>query len=297
MNLTGWVIYNGNLESDVFLDFATMIEVAGKKQRIEIKKYANNEILPFLAQGALSILQAKDSSLPDFVLSTDKDIYLAKQLELLGIPVFNSSYTIETSDDKIKTYQLLAKHKLAIPQTIISPKIYYKHAEIDYSFLQVVSDSLAFPLIVKEAFGSFGEQVYLIHNFDELVKKVQEIPDKPLVFQEFISSSYGRDIRLQVVGDRVVAAMLRSSESDFRANITAGGSMETYVPTRKEEKLAIQAAKVVKADFAGVDLLLGPKGEPIVCEVNSNAHIRNLYRCTGVNAADAIISHIKNLLK
>src|SRR5699024_10382671 len=107
-----------------------------------------------------------------------------------------------------------------------------------------------------------------------------------------ISSSYGKDMRLQVVGDQVVASMLRRSSNDFRANVTAGGSMEPYNPTNIEQELAIAATKAIGADFAGVDLLFGPNGYPIISEVNSNAHIRNLFDCTNINVADFIIDYI-----
>lgn len=297
MHLQGWVIYNGNLESDAFLDFAQMIQEAGSKQNVRIQIYKNNDVLPFLTENTVEVLYSNEEGLPDFVVSTDKDIYLATQFEMLGIPVFNSSYAIETSDDKIKTYQLLAQKNLPLPKTIIGPKIYYKHEKIDYRFLKDISKTLSFPLIVKEAFGSFGEQVYLIKNNEDLHNKMGKLAGKPVIFQEYVSSSHGKDIRLQVVGGEVVTSMLRRSETDFRANITAGGSMEIYEASEIEKELAVQATKAVKADFAGVDLLFGPDGSPLVCEVNSNAHIRNLYNCTGVNAAVPLITHIKNILK
>lgn len=297
MNLTGWVVYNGNLEDDSFVDFANMIEEAGDKQGISIKKIKNNDLLVYLSSDQLNFLTDQVDQLPDFVVFTDKDLYLARQLESMGIPLFNNSYTIEVSDDKIKSYQLLAEAKVPIPETIISPKVYYNHDKIDYSFLKYVIEKFKFPLILKEAFGSFGQQVYLIENEGQLLSKVKKLVDRPILFQQFIDSSYGRDIRLQVVGEEVVTSMLRKSENDFRANISSGGSMEPYKPTAEEKRLAILAAKAVNADFAGVDILFGPNNTPLVCEVNSNAHIRNLYNCTGVNAADYIIKHIKNTLK
>lgn len=111
------------------------------------------------------------------------------------------------------------------------------------------------------------------------------------MFQEFIESSYGRDLRLQVVGNQVVAAVKRTSENDFRANVTSGGSMTVYEPSTYEKALAVAATKAIGADFAGVDLLFGQTG-PLICEINSNAHIRNLYDATNTNAADAIMDHI-----
>src|SRR5699024_1170652 len=136
--------------------------------------------------------------------------------------------------------------------------------------------------IMKEAFGSFGEQVYLVENERDLHYYVNKIGGSPFVFQQFIQASFGVDIRVQVLGDRVVAAMKRTSKDDFRANVTSGGTMEPYEPSDDEEKLAIAATKAIGADFAGVDLLLGSENKRYVCEVNSNAHIRNLLNCTNI---------------
>lgn len=292
-NQHGWIIYNGHLPSNDFVDFAEWLHDAGNRLNLSTEIVANNDLLTYLTNYSLELIDQNNKTLPDFVIFTDKDIYLAKQLELLGVRVFNSAEAIEISDDKIKTYQLLAKQQLPIPKTIITPKLFPGSYELDTAFIDNVLKKLSFPLIMKEAFGSFGEQVYLIHNRTEMINKTKELAGKPFVYQEFIASSYGKDIRLHVVGSQVVAAMFRQSENDFRANITIGGKMKAYVPTKTEEKLAIQATKAICADFAGVDLLFGKNGEPIICEVNSNAHIRNMYDCTNINVADYIVTYIK----
>src|SRR5690625_5057345 len=85
--------------------------------------YKNNELISILSD-RLSIISSNPLDLPDYVVFTDKDIYLAKQLEFLGIPVFNSANTIEISDDKIKTYQYLAKDGVPIPRSIFAPKTF-----------------------------------------------------------------------------------------------------------------------------------------------------------------------------
>ena len=87
---------------------------------------------------------------------------------------------------------------------------------------------------------------------------VNEICPKPFIFQEFIDSSYGKDIRLNVVGDEVVASTKRVNENgDYRANVTNGGTMYPYIPSDEEKELAIKACKATKCDFAGVDILFG----------------------------------------
>lgn len=295
MNLQGWIIYNGNLPGNKFLDFAEWIQEAATKKSSDTTIFKNNELLSYLTNNQLEILQHPNVKLPDYVVFADKDIYLAKQLELLGVRVFNRARAIEVSDDKIASYQLLANQNIPIPKTIIAPKI-FSTGQLDNNTIQLAVNKLGFPMILKEAFGSFGEQVYLIHTKEELIQKVQSLQGKTFMFQEFISSSYGKDMRLHVVGDHVIAAMERRSADDFRANITAGGTMIAYHPTKEEKKMAIAATKAVGADFAGIDLLFGPDNKPIVCEINSNAHIRNMFECTNINVADFIMDYILKML-
>ena len=291
---TGWIIYNGDLPGFKFLDFAEMLQTAAGKLNSKAKIIKNNDLLSLLTTSTLDVLS--EMPLPDYVVFTDKDIYLAKQLEYLGVPVFNRAESIAVSDDKIATYQMLAKLQLPIPKTIIAPKIFHS-GSFDEQVIGMAIEEIGFPLIMKEAFGSFGEQVYLVENKEELDKKLQLIGNRPFVFQEFVRTSYGVDLRLQVVGDKVVAGMKRKSADDFRANVTAGGSMEAYTPLKNEKELAVQATKAIGADFAGVDLLYGEENQPIICEINSNAHIRNLYECTGINAADYMMEYVLNKVK
>lgn len=296
MIYTGWIIYNGSLQGNKFLDFAQWLQNAATRQGSKTSIIKNNDLLSSLDTKDLSLLQFTEEPLPDYVISTDKDLYLARQFELLGIPVFNSANAIEMSDDKIQTHQMLALHHIPMPLTIVAPKVYTTVNPVSSFLLEQVEEKLKFPLIIKEAFGSFGEQVYLIHNRTELIQKTEVIGNVPYLFQEFIKTSSGRDLRLQVVGNHVVAAMKRTAVNDFRANVTNGGKMQLHTPTESEKKIAIKATKAIGADFAGVDLLYGENEAPLVCEINSNAHIHNLFNCTGINCADAIVEYILNEL-
>ncbi len=147
-------------------------------------------------------------------------------------------------------------------------------------------------MIIKEGHGSFGMKVYLIETEEQFYDKTDELRGVDYVFQKFISTSRGRDIRINIVGGDIVAAMYRYSETDFRANITNGGVASEVELTDAQQTLAIRAAEAVGAEFAGVDLLFGDNEEPLVCEVNAAAHIRNIYNVTGVNVADAMIAYI-----
>lgn len=292
--MTGWLIVNEFLKSDKFNEIHHWILEAAKEFKIDLVLKTNAELLVDLQVN----MEKRSRRQVDFVLFWDKDIRLAKHLELLGYPVYNSSHAIANCDDKTMTHLLLTHRGVTMPRTIFAPMTFENIGYTNDTFLQEVCIKLGFPLVLKEAFGSFGQQVYFIRDYEELAEKVRSIGSKPMLFQEFIHTSLGRDIRIQVVDRKVIASMYRSSDSgDFRANITIGGNMKDYCPTKKQCDIAIQCCEILGLDFAGVDILFGEKEEPIVCEVNSNAHFKNIYDCTGVNVAHEILRSIKYKLK
>ncbi len=282
--MNGALVVNGFLNTDKFRDIYSRLESAFFKREVSLSLYANSDLSSPLGE------KIPFSENPDFVLFWDKDISLAYRIESEGIPVFNSPHAIELCDSKAKT--ALALQGFHMPKTIIAPKTFPNIGYGKCEFLENVEKCLRFPIVVKEACGSFGAQVYLATNKKELYDIVKTHEKEELIFQELIKKSFGRDIRINVVGDKVCAAMLRESKNgDFRSNITLGGSMEAYTPTAEEADLAISAARKLGLDFAGVDILFGENG-PLLCEVNSNAHFKSTYDCTGINLADCIAEHI-----
>lgn len=235
---------------------------------------------------------AFDPSPYRFVLFWDKDVALATQLAQRGLPVFNSPEAIRRCDDKGLTYLCLKERGIPMPPTLLAPKTYPAVGYTDTSFVDEAAKALGLPLVLKECFGSFGQQVYLFHDVEALRQKVLSLAGTPLLFQQLVTESYGRDIRLNVVGGQVVAAMLRcSTDGDFRSNLSRGGRMEAYTPTEAETALVLKAIKGLGLSFGGVDVLLGAEG-PLLCEVNSNAHFKTTLACTGVNMAQSILLHI-----
>ncbi|MDD3174231.1 MAG: RimK family alpha-L-glutamate ligase [Herbinix sp.] len=288
--MTGILIINEFLHSEKFNEIHSWLMEAAKKYNIKMLLKTNAEILI-----DISTVPSKEhkEKIADFVLFWDKDVRLAYYLEQLGYPVFNSSKAIELCDDKSLTHLTLMNCNVPMPRTIIAPKTFENIGYTNYDFLTEVAHSIGFPLVIKESFGSFGQQVYLVKDYNELMEKVKQIGTRPILFQQFIKSSFGRDIRIQVVGKQVIASMYRYSEDgDFRANLSIGGKMKALQPTKEQCELALRCCEKIGLDFAGVDLLFGKEDSPVVCEVNSNAHFKNIFDCTGVNAADAIIEHI-----
>lgn len=281
--MTGWLIVNGFLRSEKFDELTDLFLSAARTESVELLVKNNSELL---------VDTDYSQEFPDFVLFWDKDILLARVLEQNGVRVYNSADAIAICDDKRQTHIALQRAGLPMPRTVLAPMTYDGIGFTNQLFLEEIEKRLGTPIVIKEAFGSFGEQVYLARDRKELQSLVSSCNTTKLLFQEYVETSRGRDVRLQVVGNQVVGAMLRYSETDFRANVTAGGKMEKYEPSQEEKELAIRATKAVGADFAGVDLLFGKEGM-LICEINSNAHFKNLMDCSGVNTAEEIIRYIK----
>lgn len=285
--MKAWLVTNEFLHSNKFTEIHSWFIEAAKKKGIDLQIKTNAEILAVLGSGY------RQKPPLDFILFWDKDVRLANYLECMGYLVMNSSQAIAACDDKSMTHLILQSQGIPMPKTVLGPMTYENIGYTNYDFLEIVQRELEYPIIVKECFGSFGAQVYKAETAEQLKALVQQIGNKPMLFQEYIASSKGKDLRLHVVGDQVVTAMYRYSvNGDFRANISNGGHMKPYEPTELEKELAIESIKALGLDFAGVDLLFGEDGTALVCEVNSNAHFRNIYDCTGVNVADSIMDYI-----
>ena len=235
---------------------------------------------------------------PDFALFWDKDIHLARRLERGGWRLFNSARTVELCDNKALTAEALAKASVPMPKTVVAPMTFYNVGYNKTDFVKNACQILGLPVIIKELYGSLGAQVYLARTEEEAITTIKRIGARPFLFQEMIEDSYGVDIRVNVVGGKACASMLRrGKDGDFRSNIGNGGCGEAVTLSAEEERVALFAADAVGADFAGVDILIKKDGTPLVCEVNSNPHFTGTLRYLGVNLADLIFEHIRRKIE
>lgn len=290
---SGWLVVNGYLESEKFEEIYRWLIDAAQRKDCNLRKITNDQLISVLQ---ISNGKTDWKAKPDFVLFWDKDVRLARLLETEGFRVFNSADAIEICDDKALTFIRLKNTEIKMPKTFSAPMTFAKEYK-DFAFLMQIEKSLGYPFIIKENKGSFGEQVYLVKDYSDAMEKIKGIGHCNFIMQEFIETSVGKDVRIQVVGDKVITAMERTNENDFRANITNGGKMKKYEPDKSQGKMALKVCKYLNLDFAGVDIMFGKDNEPILCEVNSNAHFKNIYDCTGVNAADCIIEYILEKVK
>ena len=280
-----WLITNKYFISNSFENLKILFIESAKKHNVNLLIYNNLDVI--------KILSKNNYDKPDFVLFWDKDVKLANYIEQQGIKVFNSSESIRLCDDKSLTYLKLLNCNIKQPKTLFSPLLYYHNASEDNDFINFITSKFDFPLVFKECFGSFGKQVYLLNNVEELKEKIRSVDPWPYIIQEFVKTSYGKDLRIYVVGGEVKATMKReNTKGDFRANIEIGSQGTLYNANDKQIDMAVKVAKVLGLDFGGIDLLFGENDEPIFCEANSNAYFNELNKVANIKTEDLIFEHI-----
>lgn len=286
--MRGAVVINGYLNSGSFREPADMMVEAGKRHGVPFDIFCNTDLSVRIGDAdALGDILGD----VDFIVFWDKDVKVAKNLEICGYPVINCSECIRICDDKALTHLTLAEYGIPSIETVMSPMSFGNPYD---DWVSRPKAQFGYPMVVKDCVGSFGEQVRLVKDDSDLVSEMKDGGAK--IFQPYVECG-SEDLRLQVVGDRVVASVRRvAADGDFRANSSHGGTMVKYYPSEEERDLAVEAAAALQADFAGVDIIRGDDG-PMVCEVNSNAHITNLKNATGIDVSDSILEYIMDVLQ
>ena len=267
-----------------------------EKAGVRISVIDPNEIDIFVnKENRQSILVNGDSvKLPSFVFprTGSGTTYHAKAVirhfERMGVILINGSDAIDNVKDKLYSHQILAQSNLDIPNTLL-----LKHP-INLDF---VEKHIGYPAIVKTISGSYGKGVFFVEKKKQLEQllTMAEItkPSYNIVIQEFIKDTWGKDLRVFVVNNKVVGCMLRQSvDDDFRANITRGGEGFPYEVNDQIEWISSEASKALDLDIAGVDLLFDGDGYKI-CEVNSNPGFEGMETFTKKNIAGDIVQFIK----
>lgn len=227
----------------------------------------------------------------DFCIYLDKDKYVSEMLEKSGLRLFNSSAAICACDDKMITSIKLAGHGIPLPCTLPGLLCYDPGEQIKEETLDRIETRLGYPLIAKESYGSLGKGVYKIDDRSELRAIAERLKCKPHLFQSFVKTSFGRDIRVIVIGGECVAAMIRQSNGDFRSNLELGGVGTAITPPPELQDLCLRVASVLQLDYCGIDVLFGENGY-LICEVNSNAFFGGIEGVTHINIAEKYAKYI-----
>jgi ribosomal protein S6--L-glutamate ligase len=212
---------------------------------------------------------------------------VVRQFEIMKTFCLNSSLGITRSRDKLRALQTLARNGFMIPDTGSS------HSTNDVGgLIETVGGA---PLVVKLIEGTQGLGVVLTRSHKAAESVIQAFCGlkSDVIVQDFIDEAKGEDLRLFVVGDKVVASMMRkAAKGDFRSNFHRGGSTKKVKITEKERQMAVRSARDLGLKLAGVDIIRSSRG-PMILEVNSSPGFEGLENATNINVAGEIISFIE----
>jgi ribosomal protein S6--L-glutamate ligase len=214
-----------------------------------------------------------------------------RQFEVMGVYPANDSQSISRSRDKLRALQLLSREGIGLPVTG------FMHSTKDVDgLLDTVGGA---PLVIKLLEGTQGVGVVLAETrkaAESVVSAFRQL-DANILVQEFIKEAGGADLRAFVVGQRVIAAMRRQGPpGEFRSNIHRGGSAEKVRLTPEERSTAVRAARILRLNVAGVDMLRSNHG-PVVMEVNSSPGLEGIEGATGIDVAGKVIEFLEKNAK
>lgn len=200
-----------------------------------------------------------------------------------GVPIANGPQAVEAVADKLHTLQILTAASLPTPKTILCK------FPVD---VNLVERELGFPVVVKKLKGTRGAGVVLCQDraqFDDLANLLDGAASgADFIFQQYIKASHGRDVRVLVIGGRIIAAMERRAlDGGFKSNISLGGSALAFDPPPEMAELALKVTRELDLDIAGIDILFDDSGYRI-CEANSSPGFQGLERACAINVPEVV---------
>ncbi|ODS36405.1 MAG: alpha-L-glutamate ligase [Candidatus Altiarchaeales archaeon WOR_SM1_79] len=295
--MEGWVLYKHS-EDEIkqgAYEINRFIESARKRDiNLKVVKPEQVDLIVTRDDRKSILIDGKATPLPDFVLprrgasTTYFALAVIRHLERLGVHVINSSQSIDTVKDKLFTQQILAQSGLPVPKTMLAK----------YPInIDLIEKQFGFPVIVKTISGSQGRGVFLCEtksSFEDLMLLINATrANVNLIIQEFIKTSKGRDLRVFVIGGRIVACMERKAMyGGFKANYSRGGEVRKYETNQEIEWLSTESARILGLDIAGIDLLFDGEHYKI-CEANSAPGFKGVESCCEISIPDEIYNFVK----
>lgn len=259
-----------------------------------ILKIEQGELVAYYQQGDLfhknrpqpEKLPTYQGVIPRFgTSSTEMGCSVLHHFERQGVPVLNTADGFRLARDKWQSLQLLASVGLPVPDSLLAGELCNP---------SVPTAHFSYPFIIKTLSGSQGVGVMLAesqNSASSLLATLQATKISTLS-QHFIAESKGEDIRAFVIGQNVVASMVRQGASgEFRANIHQGGMAQRIELSFAEQQLALKATQALGLEVAGVDLIRSHQGLKIL-EVNASPGLEMIEKVSGVDIARQMITQL-----
>lgn len=219
----------------------------------------------------------------DFIINRYKWGRIKDELNKLAERSYNRIEVYDIFKNKYEQLKRLRSAEFFVPKYILATS---------HLPFEALTTELQLPFVAKALENSMGREVFLIKDENDYLNLRKTYgPDREWLFEEFIESSYGRDLRLFAIRGKAVACMMRQSKGDFRANVALGAGVVPVEITPELEQTAYDICNQTGLDFVGIDLLFAPSGF-VLCEINVMPGLEGIEGATGKNIAGSIIDMI-----
>lgn len=214
----------------------------------------------------------------DFAIVRTINPNITKKLENMGIRCFNNYKVSYVTNDKALCYKYAEENNIQIMKTFYN-----------------IEDVNEYPVVIKPKNSHGGDRVIMCQNKTELMTKLNLYENDNYVIQT-VASDTGKDVRVYVIGNRIITAMLRESENDFRSNFCLGGKASVYNLSPKEQEIVNSIINIFDFDFVGIDFVFN-NGEIVFNEIEDVVGSRMVYTYTDIDIVELYVEHIVKELK
>lgn len=219
-----------------------------------------------------------------------RNLHSTAALEGLGIKVINCLNTGIMAGNKLFTHMLLKRSGIPTPHATVT---FSKDAALE------ALDTSGYPRVIKPTVGSWGRLVSKLNDKDSaegiLEGREAMYPVHQIHYLEEFVKRPPRDIRAIVVGDRVVAAIYRTSgDGGWKTNMALGGVAKECKVTPEMEEMCVRAKETVQGDIVGVDLMESNERGLVIHEINNTTEYKNTVRVCGVDIPSLMLHHAKS---
>ena len=273
--MTGWIIYSKE-------------DVEKNKRYIQmyVEKFAkfHVKIKTVIIQEIIDIENLLEIDNPKFAINRSRENDIAKELEKRGVRVFNSSKVTEIANNKAATYELL---KNVVP-----------FMPVRYGRKKIISgiwgSHFSYPYIIKSCSGHGGSQVFMVSDEKTEREALSFLQGEDYLIQKSCSD-LGKDVRVYVVGNKIVASMLRTSTESFKSNYSLGGKAEVYELNEEEKRMVKAITEKLPMDYAGIDFIFH-NGRAVFNEIEDAVGARMLYAVAGPDIVSLFVDYIVQVL-
>lgn len=273
--MTGWIIYSKE-------------DVEKNKRYIQmyVEKFAkfHVEIKTVIIQEIINIGNLMERDKPQFAINRSRENNIAKKLEQRGVRVFNSSKVTEIANNKAVTYAFLKD---------VVPFMPVRYGEKD--IISGIGDShFLYPYIIKSCSGHGGREVFMVSDEKTEKEALRFLQGEDYLIQQSCSD-LGKDVRVYVVGNKIVASMLRTSTESFKSNYSLGGKAQAYELNEEERCMVKAITEKLPMDYAGIDFIFH-NGRAVFNEIEDAVGARMLYAAKGPDIVSLFVDYIVQVL-